>query len=149
MRRIVMIDFDVKSYIKSVIPAGRYTFRIGHPEIKDVKKNDGSRLLNISLTVVSDYRKGARISDNFNLYHIKENVAEMAREKFAKICDYIDLPDIKHFNEIDGRLIEADISIETYNGDDKNKVDKYYRYIGDKKPEIKSEDIPFDDEIKF
>src|SRR5258706_5918827 len=109
-----MIDFDIKSYIKTVLPSGEYTFRIKNPEIKPTKSClnglDDSKFLSIALEVVSEFRRGEIIYDNFNLYHSKETVCRIARQQFAALCDALDMTAIKEYGELHAAIVKAIVS---------------------------------------
>lgn len=148
-----MIDFNVKDYARSVLPAGRYTFNVLNAELKPTKSNPDCNYLSVSLEVVSDFRKGTRIFDNFNIYHEKETVRNIGRSQLAELCNAIGLPEMKNISELLSCVVDAQVSVDFYNGNETNRVDKYFQTVGEKisdfqMPEPKV-DERFDDEIPF
>lgn len=144
-----MIDFNVKDYVRSVLPTGQYTFRIVNAELKPTKSNPNCKFLNVSLEVVSEFRKGSRIFDNFNIYHEKETVRNIGRSQLADLCSAIDLPELKDIKELIGFIVAANVSEDSYNGAPVNRVDKYIEASGSKDIDIQSPDDKFNDEIPF
>jgi hypothetical protein len=123
-----MIDFNVRDYMRLVLPTGRYTVEIKKAILKTNK--DGNRMVNLMLKVVSEIKKGAVIFSNYNVYHSKEEAAEMARVKFSQLCHVVGLDDIKNIYDLEGKIFDAQISESSYNGNPTNNVDSHHEASG-------------------
>lgn len=133
--RIIMIDFNVRNYLKILVPAGRYKLKIKNIDIKPTKDTvkglDTSKFLQFSFQIASPYMQGQMLFDNMNIYHSKENVAIMGRERLATLCEAISLLDVRDINDFIGKEVDADIVNDyTPSGNPVAKIDKYIRCLG-------------------
>jgi len=155
-----MIDFNVRSYMKSILPDGNYDFKVTACDMKPTRNNPECRFVGVTLEVISGFRKGSRFFDNFNIYNVKDTVQDMGRARFAEFCDAISVPDLKNIGEAMGCMGNANLGQDSYvdkNGEvrHKNVVTKYSKIIGQKDNEvvtdgiIRDEKVPFDDDIAF
>lgn len=148
-----MIDFNIKDYVQSILPEARYTFVIKNAQLKNSK--NGNTMASIQLEVISDFRKGASVSKDFNIYHPNETAERIAREEIAKLCVAIGIDDLKELSELNNKIVDADVFQEKYinknNGNEElsNKVKKFYEPIGKKTVDIQLPEDKFDDEISF
>jgi hypothetical protein len=133
-----MIDFNIKDYVRkpiSVIPAGRYTFKIKKADIKATKNSkdghDNSRMAYILLEVISDFRKGEIIFSNYNIYNSSATATEMGRVKFAELCTAVGLEIINNISQLDGLIFDAQVSEGSYNGKANNNIDSHHEPKGD------------------
>lgn len=150
-----MIDFDIRNYIKSILPDGNYTFKIVDADLKPKKNNPECRYIAVVLEVISEFRKGTRIFDNFNIYYITETVQNIGRSRFAELCNAVNITELSMISEIIGKIVEAAVTEDEYIDKNtnkpvkKNKILQYFEYVGDKKASIKVDEVPFDDDIAF
>ncbi len=147
-----MIDFNIKDYAQSILPEQRYTFVIKNAHLKNSKS--GNTMANIQLEVISDFRRGASIFKDFNIYHPGETAQRIAREELAKLCVAIGVQDLKELSELNNKIVDADVFHEQYidkNGNQEFscKVKKFYETLGEKIIDIQLPDDKFNDEIPF
>ena len=158
-----MIDFKIKDYIKEILPTGRYTFVVKNAEIKPTKKSrdgiENAEVLHVLLEVVSEFQRGAEVSDYFNILNPNITTQKIGREKFAKLCYVVGLVDLVDVRTLKGTVVDADINVEFFGTAEVNKVEKYvkcvacedYKKILSKTPVIARPDIDQinDDAIPF
>ena len=144
-----MIDFNLNDYKKSVLPDGEYAFHVSNPELKNTKKNDGSKYLEIKLTVISAYLTGGVVFKKFNIYNASETAQRIAREQFAAFCGAIGMPEIKAYSQVDGAVVKGFVSTSFYGSKPKNEVDKFTSAADEKLPDIQAPEDKFNDAIPF
>jgi hypothetical protein len=146
-----MIDFNLKEYVRSALPDGRYTFRIKNAELKYSKSGD--QMANIQLEVVSEFRRGQTIFKNLNIYNPSEAAQRMAREELADICTYVGIDNLKDLKELHNKIVDADVIAKEYMGKPSNEVKRFYETVGIKTdfqaPEQPIVEDKFNDEVPF
>lgn len=147
-----MIDFNIKEYAQGPLPEARYTFLIKNAHLKNSKS--GNTMANIQLEVLSDFRKGAAIFKDFNIYHPSEAAQRIAREELAKLCIAIGIEDLKDLSELNDKIVDGDVFHDKYIKKDGTeefscKIKKFYETIGAKTIDIQLPDDKFNDEIPF
>lgn len=124
-----MIDFNIQDYSVSVLPTGTYTCVIKNTTIKPTKScmagKDTSQFLSIDMEVIEGFRKGAHVFDNPNIFHVSEMTQKIARQKLAQLCDAVNIIDLKHIDQLIGKIVTVEVSEEEYEKKIKNRVDKY------------------------
>ena len=121
-----MIDFNIKDYMRTILPPGNYTFQIRNSSLK--MSRAGHQMANIHLEVVSDFKKGASIFKDFNLYNPGETARRIAREELASLCVAVGLEDLKDLRELNNKLVDAELMHEKYI--DKNGNEQFSSYDG-------------------
>lgn len=129
-----MLDFNVKEYLKSLLPEANYTFKIVgidvKPTAKTIKGQDNSRFLQVNFQVISPSQKGFKLFDNINIYHSSEVPRRIGRERFAALCEAVELLDINNWNQLMGKIVDGTIIHEwTSTGTKLAKIDKYIKCI--------------------
>src|SRR5882757_818911 len=145
-----MIDFNIRDYAQTILPEARYTFVIKNAHLKNSKS--GNTMANIQLEVISDFKKGASIFKDFNIYHPGEVAQRIAREELATLCACVAIEDLKELNELNNKIVDGDVFHDKYINKDGNeafscKVKKFHEAIGEKKIDIQLPDPRFNDDI--
>lgn len=136
-----MIDFDLKSYQKKVLPTGDYVLRVvGQPELKSTKANNGSRYLEVKFKIVDGDNAGHYISKNFNLYNANETAERIAREHFCSLCDAASILNIQYYSQLENATLVGKIKETSYPVTDsqsgeirqvrKNEIEYFNKYDG-------------------
>jgi hypothetical protein len=115
-----MLNFNIKDYMTVLLPTGSYRVIVKAIELKEDKG-----FLLVKFEIISDFKKGKRLVDVFNIFHVKDDVKELAREKLAKLAVAAKLEDLKNIHELIDKIVEVDVSDYYKNGESKNKIDKY------------------------
>jgi hypothetical protein len=147
-----MIDFNVRDYMRSILPVGRYTFYIKNSQLKMSKS--GHEMANIHLEVISDFRKGESIFKDFNIYHPGETAQRIAREELAALCAVVAIEDLKELRQLNDKVVDGEVIHEKYfdkNGNEQFacKIKKFFEPRGVKAIDIQAPDDKFDDDIAF
>ncbi|TMI77271.1 MAG: DUF669 domain-containing protein, partial [Bacteroidetes bacterium] len=109
-----MLNFNIKEYVKTVLPPGEYTLRIKKSQLKPSKNNPEIYHLNVIFEVISDFRRGAILSENFNIYHPNETAQRIGRENLASLASAAGVLDLKNIEELEKCIIEATVKEDFY-----------------------------------
>lgn len=131
-----MIDFNIRNYVKSLVPPGKYTVRIKISELKATKETlngrDNSKFLQVGFEIVSAFLSGQMLFDNMNIYHSKEQVATIGRERLAQLCDVIGLLEMDNTHQLIGKILDVDVVNEFDNrGNQVARITKFIKPLGE------------------
>lgn len=124
--------FNTKDYANSEstyapLPAGEYKMRIDGSEMK-ISSSSGNEYLSFEFTVAEGQFMGRKLWSNFNIFHPKENVQQIAREQLAALCDACGSPGANDSSELHGRVVQCKVKLDE-NSDFPNSI-KSFRKVG-------------------
>ena len=107
------------------LPDGWYKAAVMDEELRT--SNAGNEMLNMTFEITEAEHEGRRVWNNYNLWHPKSDVVEIAQRQFSDLARACGLSNCRDSGELIGLLLDIQLKIEPGNGQygPKNKIVAY------------------------